>query len=296
MSPESKVISINQLESDIDGFCKLSEYLRRETGINMSLSAKNQTLLASRVSKILHIAGVVSYSQLHSALISGQRNARDLFINAMTTNTTHFFREKQHFDYLARHLPEILNHPEKKKDKELRVWCAACSTGEEAYTIAMQIHSQIPMLAGWKLKILASDIDTVVLKKAARGVYPLEAIESVSETFKEQYFEQGRGQSQGMVRVRKNIRDLITFAPFNLMSQVYTFQSKFDIVFCRNVMIYFDRPEIQQTIKKLEGCLRVGGLLFVGHSETIMGITSGLKSKAPAVYQRTNLLNKGEAA
>lgn len=296
MSVDSRASSLKKFESDVVGFKKLAEYLRRETGIHLPVSDKNQTLLASRVSKIMESAGVSNYSELHAALLAGRRDVKDIFINAATTNTTHFFREKQHFDYLQKHALDLLNHPAKKKDREIRVWCAACSTGEEAYSLAMQISSILPPLAGWKLRILATDIDTDVLKTAIRGVYTSDAADTISDAFKTKYFEQGTGSSVGYVRVRKNLRDLITFAQFNLMSPAYTFQNKFDIIFCRNVMIYFDRAEIQSTILKMEGCLRTGGLLFVGHSETIMGLTPGLKARAPAVYERLSVARKGEVA
>ncbi len=295
MSWDSGVENLKKLERDVLGFQKLSEYLRRETGINLNVSEKNQTLLASRVMKILPLLGLPDYSSLHAALVGGRRDARDLFINTITTNTTHFFREGQHFDVLARMSRDLLSDPEKKRAREIRAWCAACSTGEEAYTISMVLNSIFPARDGWNLKILATDIDTDVLRTAVRGVYPQEVLDTVPEQYRAS-FEAGTGNSKGYVRVRKAIRDSITFAPFNLMTPSYPFQSKFDFIFCRNVMIYFDRPEIHSTIRKIEGCLRHGGLLFIGHSETVVGVTPGLKSRAPAVYERLKVGRKGEAA
>ncbi len=295
MSWDSGLENLKKLERDMLGFQKLAEYLRRETGINLNLSDKNQTLLASRVLKILPTLGLPDYMSLHSALVAGRRDARDLFINIITTNTTHFFRESQHFEVLARMARDLLSHPEKKRTKEIRVWCAACSTGEEAYSISTVLNSIFPARDGWNLRILATDIDTDVLRAAVRGVYPQEALDSVPEQFKG-CFEAGTGNSKGYVRVRKPIRDTITFAPFNLMTPSYPFQSNFDFIFCRNVMIYFDRPEIHSTIRKIEGCLRLGGYLFIGHSETVVGVTPGLKSRAPAVYERLKVGRKGEAA
>jgi len=295
VSRDSGLENLKKLERDVIGFQKLAEYLRLETGINLNLSDKNQTLLASRVLKILPNLGFADYSALHAALISGHRDARDLFINIITTNTTHFFRENQHFDVLGRVARDLLSHPEKKKTREIRVWCAACSTGEEAYSISMVLNSIFPAQDGWNLRILATDIDTDVLRTAIRGVYPQEALDSVPEQYRS-CFEAGKGDSLGYARVRKSIRDHITFAPFNLMTLSYPFQSKFDFIFCRNVMIYFDRPEIHSTIRKIEGCLRLGGFLFIGHSETVVGVTPGLKSRAPAVYERLKVIRKGEAA
>jgi len=289
-------VDVKMLESDHAGFSKIADYLRRESGINLTLSAKNQTLLASRLSKIMPGLGMQTYAELHLALLSGRRDIRDIFISAITTNTTHFFRERQHFDILRKLLAELQIKPEKKKTRELRVWCAACSSGEEAYSLAMTIRSVIQPADNWTIKILATDIDTEIMKKAARGVYPLESIDSVPENMRSAYFERGRGDSSDFVRVRHSLRELITFAPFNLMSPSYPFQFKFDFIFCRNVMIYFDKPEIQQTIRKMETCLRPGGHLFLGHSETIVGATPGLKSCAAAVYERISTLRKGEAA
>lgn len=296
MTHHREVLNLRELEEDTAGFNKLADYLRREAGINLTLSAKNQTLLASRLCKIIPALGFNGYHQMHAALVSGRLDIRDAFISAITTNTTHFFREMPHFDLLAKIVREMSVSGDKKKSKEIRVWCAACSTGEEPYSIAMVVKNNLPAYENWNVRILASDIDHEVLWKAARGVYPATALESIPQEFKAQYFERGTGVSSEHVRVRRSIRELITFAPFNLMTPTYSFQNKFDIVFCRNVMIYFDRPEIESTIKKLESSLRVGGYLFLGHSETIMGSSPTLKSRAAAVYEKLPANRKGEAA
>lgn len=296
MSLVREVVDLKQLEEDAVGFSKLADYLRREAGINLMASDKNRTLLASRMCKIIPQLGFSGYHDLHAGLLSGSAEIRNVFISAITTNTTHFFREMPHFNILAKTIREMSENPILRKNKELRIWCAACSSGEEPYSIAMVVKSNLPAYENWTIRILASDIDNDILKRAARGVYPSTALESVPPEFKKQYFESGKGQSADYVRVRKEIRNLITFAPFNLMSPTYSFQNKFDIIFCRNVMIYFDKPEIQSTIRKLESTLRVGGYLFVGHSETIMGSTPTLKSRAAAVYEKLPAKQKGEAA
>jgi chemotaxis protein methyltransferase CheR len=296
LSANREVLSLKQLEDDVVGFGKIADYLRRDVGINLTLSAKNQTLLASRMCKIMPRLGLANYHDLHLALASGRHEVRDAFISAITTNTTHFFREPAHFDLLARIFAEMRTKPELKKSREIRIWCAACSTGEEAYSIAMVAKRCLPANENWKLKFLASDIDREVLAVAARGVYPATSIDSVPQDCRQQFIERGVGVSSDCVRVRREIREMITFAQFNLMTPSYSFQNKFDLVFCRNVMIYFDRPEIQRTIEKLTSVLSVGGFLFLGHSETIMGGSPALKSRAAAVYERLPAGRKGEAA
>lgn len=296
MSAVVEAISLKQLEDDVSGFSRIAEYLRQETGINLTLSAKNQTLLASRMCKIMPALGFKNYQELYAALISGRDEIKSIFISAIKTNTTHFFREPQHYTVLSKLIRGICASPEKRKTRELRIWCAACSSGEEPYSIAMVVRNNLPPAENWTVHMLASDIDREILGKAARGVYQANALEGVPAEFRGIYFEQGTGKSSGLVRVRRTIRDMITFAPFNLRTPEYVFQYKFDIIFCRNVMIYFDKSEVQATIRKLEGALRIGGYLFIGHSETIMGVSPSLKSRAPAVYERLPAKRKGEAA
>lgn len=286
----------HELNKDSVGFDRLSDYLRKECGINLALTEKNKALLANRLNKMITAFGMRSYSELHSTLVSGRSDVKEVFINAITTNTTQFFREKKHFDLLTESARGIFDHRENRASREIRVWCAACSSGEEAYSIAMCLRSVIPEGNELRIRILATDIDTEILRRAVRGVYAVDAIRQIPEVFKTQFFERGMGSSAGLVRVRKHIRDMITFAPFNLVTPIYGFQHKFDFVFCRNVMIYFDRNEIPKTVRKLEASLKNGGLLFVGHSESFVTDHPGLKQLAPAVYRRCNECRRGEAA
>lgn len=296
MSANREEMTLKQLEEDVVGFGRIAELLRRDAGINLSLSAKNKTLLASRMFKIMPQLGLQSYQDLYLALNSGQQQIREAFISAITTNTTHFFREPAHFSALGSLVCELRNRQDIKRSREIRIWCAACSTGEEAYSIAMIARKHLPVTDNWKIRILASDIDREVLSVAARGVYPATALDSVPQDCRQQFFDRGTGNSAEFVRVKREIRDLVTFAQFNLMTTSYPFQGKFDIIFCRNVMIYFDRPEIHMTLEKLTSVLAVGGFLFLGHSETIMGGSPSLKSRAAAVYERLPPGRKGEAA
>jgi chemotaxis protein methyltransferase CheR len=296
MAESREVSGLKQLEADTAGFAKLTEYLRRESGIYMPLSIKNQTLLAGRMCKLLAQTGIKDYHELYAALVGGKTDVKTQFISAITTNTTHFFRENVHFEVLSKVVREISQTPQALKTREMRIWCAACSSGEEAYSIAMVVRNILPLSENWNIRILATDIDNEIVRLAARGVYPMTALESVPEEFAKNFFDRGSGGSANFVRVRKKIRELVTFANFNLMTPVYPFQFKFDVVFCRNVMIYFDKPEIQETIRKLENSLRTGGYLFLGHSETIMGSSPSLKSRAAACYEKIPAVRKGDAA
>lgn len=296
MADGREVLNLRQLEEDTSGFSKIAEYLRREVGINLVLSPKNQTLLAGRMCKLLPQLGLANYHDLYAALVTGRPTVKEQFISAVTTNTTHFFREMPHFQVLSKVVNEFAQSSEKKKTRELRIWCAACSSGEEPYSIAMAVRNSLPPSENWTVRILATDIDNEVLQRASRGVYSANVLDNISREYADKYFERGTGQSSDFVRVRKSIRDMITFAQFNLMTPSYPFQYKFDIIFCRNVMIYFDKPEIESTIKKLEASLRPGGYLFLGHSETIMGSSPTLKSRAAAVYEKQPAVRKGDAA
>jgi len=289
-------LSLRHIEEDTAGFSKIAEYLRREAGINLVLSPKNQTLLAGRMCKLLPQLGLTNYQELYAALVTGKPIIREQFISAVTTNTTHFFREMPHFQILSKVVRECVQSSDKMKSRELRIWCAACSSGEEPYSIGMAVKSSLSVLDNWTVRILATDIDNEVLQRATRGVYSANVLDSISREYADKYFERGKGQSSDFVRVRKSIRDMVTFAQFNLMTPSYPFQHKFDIIFCRNVMIYFDKPEIESTIKKLEASLRPGGYLFLGHSESIMGSSPTLKSRAAAVYEKIPAVRKGEAA
>jgi chemotaxis protein methyltransferase CheR len=202
-------------------------------------------------------------------------------LDAISTNHTSFFREAQHFDFLEqRVLPELLAQ---HRAGPLEVWSAACSSGEEPYTLAVVLREHLPAAAA--VRILASDISTKVLDMARAGVYKLERVKDIPAPLLRKYFERGLGNQEGLARVKAELRRQVRFQQINLL-EIGDLGTRFSILFCRNVMIYFDRAVQQRVVGMLERHLRPGGYLFISHSESLNGITHGLKWVAPAVYRR----------
>ncbi|KAB8033741.1 CheR family methyltransferase [Fluviispira multicolorata] len=273
-------------------FNKLSCFLKNHTGINLPYSDKNQTLLSSRVARVLKQYQLKNHKEFYNKLIEGEKKLIDEFILAMTTNMTSFFREANHFDLLPSLIEKLLIRKRSLCQYDLRIWCSASSTGEEPYTIAMVLNENIPKNEGWQLHFLSTDIDKAVLTKASIGIYGEKEMSNVPESYNLRFFEKGKGRHLGYHRVIKDLRDKINFALFNLVEEYYPFQHKFDIIFCRNVLIYFEKEQIEKTIKKFEACLNEDGYLFLGHSESILNGPESLKSIAPSVYKKGKTLEK----
>nr|MBI3613054.1 methyltransferase domain-containing protein [Nitrospirota bacterium] len=202
-------------------------------------------------------------------------------LDLVSTNKTDFFREPKHFDFLReRILPSLT------AEKRIRIWSSACSSGEEPYTIAMTVHDGVAAPLQWDCKILASDLSTQVLAKAASGVYADERVRGMPADTVRRHFMKGRGKSEGMVKVKPYLSDMIVFRRMNLMDETYPIKSLLDVIFCRNVMIYFDRPTQQQLMAKFYRYLKPGGHLFIGHSESLQWIKHEFGYVAPTIYQK----------
>ena len=216
---------------------------------------------------------------------SGEELGR--FINAITTNKTEFFREAHHFRYLADEwVPAIKARAARSGDRAVRIWSAGCSTGEEPYTIAMTLRDALGTAVGWDVKILASDLDTEVLARAKAGVYSVEQTAPIPQRVLACHFLRGRGEDVGRVRVRPELRSLITFRRINLQDPRWPIRSKLDVIFCRNVLIYFDRPTQQRVLQRFLGLLKDDGLLVLGHSESVHGLLDGVKHLGNTMYRR----------
>lgn len=289
-SNENKII--DRLQKDLNGFSKLAQILKMETGINLVTSEKNITLMASRLGKVLKRLKIESYKDYIRLLENKNPLIVTDFISAMTTNTTRFFRESEHFDVLKKIIPNILHEKKKDHNYELRIWCSASSTGQEVYTLLMVILGLIENLNQWSLKFLATDIDKMVLQQAANGIYTRDEVGDIPETHLQEYFVlKSTKTGDFSYQIKPNYRDMIRFAPFNLLSEKYPFQHPFDIIFCRNVLIYFDTKTVEQVIKNLSSSLSGQGYLFLGHSETgAMRSMKNFNSIANSAYQK-----RGEA-
>jgi len=243
-------------------------------GIN--LSDEKKTLVTSRLSKRLRHYSLNSFKEYYD-LTHSSSDERQIAIDLLTTNETYFFREPKHFAYLEK---EIL--PAWKGGKTLRVWSAASSTGEEAYSIAMLLDD---MLGTKPWEIFGSDISSRVLKKAQQGLYPLNRIEGIPKSFLRTYCLKGVGEHEGTLLVDKKIRQKVQFSSVNLKHPPGDL-GLFDIVFLRNVLIYFDMETKQSIIRQIIEKMQPGGYLFIGHSESLKGINNNLESVIPTVYQK----------
>jgi chemotaxis protein methyltransferase CheR len=250
----------------------------------ITLHDGKKALVTARLQKRLKSLGVDSYTEYLTHLERDTSGGElVLLLDAIATNHTSFFREPQHFDLLkSRVVPELLAE---RRGGPIEVWSAACSSGEEPYTLAMVFHETLPEPERGGLRILASDLSTKVLSMAAAGVYKLERVENIPRELLRKYFERGLGAQDGLARVKPVIRQQLTFKQLNLL-EIGDLGKRFPVIFCRNVMIYFDRVVQQRVVSMLERHLLPGGYLFISHSESLNGITHGLKWVAPAVYRR----------
>jgi chemotaxis protein methyltransferase CheR len=256
-------------------FRRVAELAYEVAGIK--LPAEKRELVRSRLIKRvrhLHLDGFEDYL----ALVDSPRGQDELprMIDALTTNKTNFFRESAHFDFLA----EVVL-PEARAARRLRIWSAACSSGEEPYTIAMVLAATIRDLESWDVRILATDISERMIDLAERGLYRKEQLEGVSPADRERFFSPAGGEFS----VRNELRALVRFARLNLM-QDWPMRGPFDLVFCRNVMIYFDKPTQERLVNRFFHLLRPGGYLAVGHSESLTPLSHPYQFIQPATYRR----------
>lgn len=266
-------------------FEQISEMVYAHCGINLHDGKKE--LVRSRLAKILRLGRFESFSQYMehvAADTSGQ--AFSELIDSLSTNLTSFYREAIHFDYLAGTLlPEIIAHKQRQNTLRLRGWSAGCSSGEEPYTIAITLLESLPDRARWDVKLLATDISTRILKRAQEGIYERERIEPVPPALKNRYLIMRTQNGEKRFEVAPALRQTIAFKYLNLM-QDWPFRGSFDFIFCRNVMIYFDKPTQQRLIDRFWQVLAPGGVLFTGHSESLTGIRHSFRYIQPTIYRK----------
>ena len=275
------------LAKDLKGFHLLTILLKEISGINLTETDKNIALVASRIYKVLKKNNLASYKALHHAIKAGNDALKVSFVEALTTNKTEFFRENAHFDLLKKLLPQVLEENLDAGRRELRVWCAAASTGQETYTLAMTLRESIADLTQWNVRFLASDIDTQCLTKCQTAIYTKSEMADVSRDQISRYFSVSTKDGKETYAVRNELKNMIKFSKINLMEHPFPFQHKFDVVFCRNVLIYFDRETQGQVVNELVKSLRVGGLLFIGHTESGVPKPVNVETVAVAVYRKT---------
>ena len=267
-----------------DDFIFVSDLVKQRSGIVLGDNKHN--MVYGRLSRRLRVLGLTSFKD-YCNLITSPRGDDELmaFINAMTTNLTKFFRENHHFEHLAKVvIPAKLERARRTGDRRFRIWSAGSSSGEEPYTIAMVLRENIPDIAAWDCRILASDIDTNMLQHSREGIYTKERIDNIPLGLRDRYVKPVPGNS-GHGKMADELRAMIAFKPLNLHDR-WPMKGPFDLIFCRNVVIYFDKPTQKVLFERMEQVLADDGFLYVGHSENLMHTTKKFKLIGQSIYTK----------
>ncbi len=261
------------------------EYFRnivyRESGIR--LTELKKALVQARLTKRIRQLKMSGFEEYCDYVKKNYHDELENLINCITTNKTDFFRENRHFEFMKEHLiPLWIEH----KKRRIRIWSAGCSTGEEPYSIAIIMREHYPNIDAADVKILATDIDTDVLSKAQRGIYPAEAVADVPVLLAKKYFLKGSGENAGFFKIKDSLKKMVYFRKLNLLNETYPIKGKFELIFCRNVIIYFDKETQRSLFDTMYEYLADEGLLFVGHSETLTGLTNRFAPVSNSIYRK----------
>ena len=263
--------------SDLE-FKHICKLIYERAGIHLTPSKKD--MVYSRLARRLRANNISSFSDYLHIVEANSGSEREAFVNALTTNVTSFYREAHHFPVLAEHVRGLTQR------RPINIWCNAASTGEEPYTIAMTMVDLFDSLTP-PVRIIATDIDTQALQKASSGIYSLEHAQKLPKDVLERFFLKGRDDKAGQVKVRKELRDLISFSQLNLQDKQWPIKGCFDAIFCRNVMIYFDKATQHKILQKFVPFMQKDALLFAGHSESLQGVNDMFKLRGKTVYSLT---------
>ena len=284
---ETDVVVFDAALSDRD-FSDLSRFIHAQCGIKVPPSKK--IMLEGRLRRRLRILGFSSFERYLEYLFGpeGAKNSECIhLIDEVTTNKTDFFRESKHFDFLAQSvLPELIDRYGLGVRTKLNVWSAGCSTGEEPYTLAIVLSEFAQSVPGFDFSILATDISTKVLEKAADGIYESAQIEVIPLHLRKRYLLRSKDRSRDLVRVVPWLRTLVRFQRLNFLDNVFAISQRMGVVFCRNVLIYFDRATQEAVLRRICGYMISGGYLFTGHSETLHNMDLPLEQRNSTVYRR----------
>ncbi len=284
--PNKRDQAVRLSDKDFKFIC---QYVYDASGI--VLSDGKQEMVYRRLTRIVRERKLDSFTAYCQLLRRSPEAEKSYFINAITTNLTSFFRENHHFDYLLEHeLPKLLRQnpgPNRRQsDKRLRIWSCATSTGEEPYSIAITLlEGMQSAIKSWDVKILATDIDSNVLATAKTGVYEDKRIEDIPSKYKSKYFKQGKAANDSYVKVIPALQNLITFKQLNLLHE-WPMKGPFDVIFCRNVIIYFDKPTQQELFARYYDLLTPGGLLILGHSENLGAYQKYFENVGRTVFRK----------
>lgn len=262
-------------------FNRVRTVVHAYAGIHLAESKQN--LVYNRLARRLRALGFDDF-QSYLSYVEGEGKDEEFthLINAITTNLTFFFREVHHFEFLSEELfPSLIR---KNADtRKVRIWSAGCSTGEEPYSLAIVAKESFP--AGWDVRIDASDLDTNVVETGKEGIYSIEALKGVTQERVKRWFLRGSGANGGMVKVKPELKEIIRFQQVNLMNE-WPWNEPFDVIFCRNVVIYFDKPTQQRLFSRYHQTLKPDGHLFIGHSESLYKVSEQFKLLGKTIYQK----------
>jgi len=285
MPPEPSVSSTRPMSDRV--YSRLSGFIEAQTGIKMPVAKK--TMLQSRLAKRLRTLGIGTYEAYvdHVFADAGRAEVTHL-IDTVTTNKTDFYREPRHFELLVQKvLPELIRRHAAGVRRPLKVWSAGSSTGAEAYTLAMVLSEFAEKSGHFSFAILGTDICTEVLAKGRLGIYPESEIQPVPMAQRRKYLLRSKDPGKAAVRIVPELRNAVRFERLNFMDKEYGIAERMDVVFCRNVIIYFDRAPQQQVLSRICSHIVAGGYLFMGHSETLNGLNLPLVQTDPTVYRKT---------
>lgn len=271
----SREASNREFSFSTTDFERVRKLIYQHAGI--SLSPVKQDMVYSRLARRLRATGKSSFAEYLDALEKNGGDEWERFVNSLTTNLTSFFREPHHFPIFAEHLRKI------GTTRPIRVWCSAASTGEEPYSIAMTVQETFGANVS-HVTIMASDLDTNVLATAQKGVYPIERVEKLSPERLRKFFLRGTGAQEGYVSIRPELKKMIEFQRINLLDASYSVKGPLDVIFCRNVMIYFDKPTQYKILSRFAPMMQSDGLMFAGHSESFLHAADLFKSQGKTVY------------
>ncbi len=276
-------VQSREFHFDDEDFRFVARLVKEKTGI--VLADHKRDMVYGRLARRLRNLGLTTFKD-YTDMIQGPDGDKELgsFVNALTTNLTKFFRENHHFEHLGQTaIPMVRERQRRNPEKRLRIWSAGSSSGEEPYSIAMTVRNALPNMKDWDARILATDIDTDMLTKGARGIYEKERAENIPPEYRSKYADE---QPNGGIQLKPSVRDMISFKRLNLLGK-WPMKGPFDIIFCRNVVIYFDKPTQKVLFDRYADLLHDDGFLYVGHSENLFNVTDRFKLIERSTYKKT---------
>jgi len=276
-------LTVQSVELSEEDFQKISDIVYKYCGINLCKDKK--ALIRARVSKRLRLGNFKTFSEYVKYVLDDKTGREfSLLIDSLSTNLTGFFREVGHFEFVRSELlPQLLERKKKNRNLKIRAWSAGCSSGEEAYSLAMVLLEATQGTDQWNVKVLANDISTTMLKTAQKGIYEKKRVEPVPSLFRQKYMIHHHKGNHKVFEINQILKDTVTFKHMNLVKH-WGISETLDFIFCRNVMIYFDKKTCGRLVNRFWDLLDFGGVLFTGHSESLIGIDHKFSYVQPTIY------------